>query len=97
LEGAGGEECERFGYERAEAGEAGEFCCAGFGGAYERGSLVGFEERTKLTQHMQVLFREGTLAIDASRIPRDPLLSGLTNRLQQDPNIVAHGNNPFGR
>jgi hypothetical protein len=43
LEGAGGEECERFGYERAEAGEAGEFRCAGFGGAYERASLVGVE------------------------------------------------------
>jgi hypothetical protein len=26
-------------------------------------------EGTKLTQHMHVFFREGTLAIDASRIP----------------------------
>jgi hypothetical protein len=54
-------------------------------------------ERTKLTQHMHIFCREGTLAIDASCIPGDPLLSGLTNRLQQDLNIVAHGENPFGR
>jgi hypothetical protein len=54
-------------------------------------------ERPELAEGAHVLLREGSLAIDATCLPCDASLSGLTNRVEQDLDVVAHGRNPFGR
>ena len=54
-------------------------------------------ERPDLAEGAEVLIREGALAIDARRLPRDALLGGVTYRAEQGLNVVVHGNHPFGQ